>query len=74
LLFLLLALTAMRFKPLLVVYLGGLLIAGLATAIALDAHQAALPPTDAFGATLEAISRDCIPNQIELEVVVNLKV
>jgi hypothetical protein len=32
--FLLLALTAMRFKPALVVYLGGLLIAGLATAIA----------------------------------------
>jgi len=31
--FLLLALTAMRFKPALVVYLGGLLIAGLATAI-----------------------------------------
>jgi len=53
--FLLLALTAMRFKPALVVYLGGLLIAGLATAIALDAHQAALTPTDAFGATLEAI-------------------
>jgi adenylate cyclase len=53
--FLLLALTAMRFKPALVVYLGGLLIAGLATAIALDAHHAALAPTDAFGATLEAI-------------------
>jgi adenylate cyclase len=53
--FLLLALTAMRFKPALVVYLGGLLIAGLATAIALDAHQAALTPTDAFGATLETI-------------------
>ena len=53
--FLLLALTAMRFKPALVVYLGGLLIAGLATAIALNAHQAALTPTDAFGATLETI-------------------
>jgi hypothetical protein len=53
--FLLLAQTAMCFKPVLVVYLGGLLIAGLATAIAPDAHQAALAPTDAFGATLEAI-------------------
>src|SRR5258707_13639756 len=50
--FLLLALTAMHFKPALVLYLGGLLVAGLATAIALDAHQAALTPTDAFGATL----------------------
>jgi adenylate cyclase len=53
--FLLLALTAMHFKPALVLYLGGLLVAGLATAIALDAHQAALTPTDAFGATLELI-------------------
>ena len=42
--FLLLALTAMRFKPALVLYLGGLLIAGLAAAMALDAHQAALAP------------------------------
>jgi adenylate cyclase len=53
--FLLLALTAMRFRPALVLYLGGLLVAGLATAMALDAHQAALTPTDAFGATLELI-------------------
>src|SRR5260221_3126466 len=53
--FLLLALTAMQFKPALVLYLGGLLVVGLATAIALDAHQAALTPTDAFGATLELI-------------------
>jgi adenylate cyclase len=53
--FLLLALTAMRFRPALVLYLGGLLVAGLATAIALDAHRAALTPTDAFGATLELI-------------------
>jgi adenylate cyclase len=51
----LLALTAMRFKPALVLYLGGLLVAGLTTAMALDAHQAALTPTDAFGATLELI-------------------
>jgi adenylate cyclase len=51
----LLALTAMRCKPALVLYLGGLLVAGLTTAIALDAHQAALTPTDAFGATLELI-------------------
>jgi adenylate cyclase len=53
--FLLLALTAMHFKPALVLYLGGLLVAGLATAIALDAHQAALTPTDAFGANLKLI-------------------
>ena len=53
--FLLLALTAMRFRPALVLYLGGLLVAGLATAMALDAHQATLTPTDAFGATLETI-------------------
>ena len=51
--FLLLALTAMRFKPALVLYLGGLLVVGLATAIALNTHQAALAPRDAFGATLE---------------------
>ena len=37
--FLLLALTAMHFKPALVLYLGGLLVAGLATAIALDAKR-----------------------------------
>jgi hypothetical protein len=36
--FLLLVLTAMRFKPALVLYLGGLLVAGLATEMALDAH------------------------------------
>ena len=51
----LLALAAMRFKPALVLYLGGLLVAGLATAMALDEHPAALAPTDAFGATLELI-------------------
>ena len=49
----LLALTAMRFKPALVLYLGGLLVAGLATAMAVDASQAALAPTDAFGAALK---------------------
>ena len=53
--FLLLALTAMRFKPALVLYLGGLLIAGLAVAMALDAHQAALAPTDGVGAALGPI-------------------
>jgi len=39
--FLLLALTAMRPRPAVVLYFGGLLVAGLATAMALDAHQAA---------------------------------
>jgi hypothetical protein len=53
--FLLLALTAMRLKPALVLYLGGLLVVGLATAMALDAYQAALPPMDAFVTTLEPI-------------------
>jgi adenylate cyclase len=53
--FLLLALTAMRLKPALVLYLGGLLVVGLATAMVLDTHQAPLGPTDAFGATVEAI-------------------
>jgi adenylate cyclase len=53
--FLLLALTAMRFRPALVLYLGGLLVLGLATAIALNTHQGALAPTDAFGAALEFI-------------------
>jgi hypothetical protein len=53
--FLLLALTAMRLKPALVLYLGGLLVAGLTTAMMLDTHQAVLAPTDAFGATVEAI-------------------
>ncbi len=52
--FLLLALTAMRFKPALVLYLGGLLVAGLATAMALDAHRAALAPT-VIGSTVEPI-------------------
>jgi hypothetical protein len=37
--FLLLALTAMRLKPALVLYLGGLLVIGLATPIALAAYQ-----------------------------------
>src|SRR5260370_25625772 len=53
--FLLLALTAMQFRPALVIYLGGLLVGGLAIAMALDAHQAALAPTDGFGATLELV-------------------
>jgi adenylate cyclase len=53
--FLLLALTAMRLKPALVLYLGGLLVAGLATTMLLGTHQAPLGPTDAFGATVEAI-------------------
>jgi len=47
--FLLLALTAMRFKPALVLYLGGLLLAGLAAAMALDVRQAAVAPTDGVG-------------------------
>jgi len=42
--FLLLALTATRFRPALVLYLGGLLVAGLAAAMALDTSQAALAP------------------------------
>jgi adenylate cyclase len=66
--FLLLALTAMRFKPALVLYLGGLLVAGLATAMALDARQAALAPTDAFGATLEVIF-DPAHNAVRLSLV-----
>ena len=66
--FLLLALTAMHFKPALVLYLGGLLVAGLATVIALDAHQAALTPTDAFGATLELIF-DAGHNAVRLSLV-----
>src|SRR5580704_14452121 len=66
--FLLLALTAMHFKPALVLYLGGLLVAGLATAIALDAHQAAVTPTDAFGATLELIF-DAGHNAVRLSLV-----
>jgi adenylate cyclase len=53
--FLLLALTAMRFKPALVLYLGGLLLTGLAAAMALDARQAAVAPTDGVGATLDLI-------------------
>ena len=53
--FLLLALTAMHFRAGLVIYLGGLLVAGLAIAMALDAHHAALAPTDGFGATLELV-------------------
>jgi adenylate cyclase len=53
--FLFLALTAMRFKPALVLYLGGLLVAGLATAMALDTHQGATVPADAVGATLGLI-------------------
>jgi hypothetical protein len=53
--FLMLALTAMRFRPTLVLYLGGLLVAGLATAMAVDAKEAALVPTDAFGAALNPI-------------------
>src|SRR5258708_35304734 len=53
--FLLLPLTPIHFNPALVLYLGGLLLPALAPAIALDAHQAALTPTDAFGATLELI-------------------
>jgi adenylate cyclase len=66
--FLLLALTAMRFRPALVLYLGGLLVAGLATAMALDARQAALTPTDAFGATLELIF-DPAHNAVRLSIV-----
>jgi adenylate cyclase len=66
--FLLLALTAMHFKPALVLYLGGLLVAGLATAVVLDAHQAALTPTDAFGATLELIF-DAGHNAVRLSLV-----
>jgi adenylate cyclase len=53
--FLLLALTAMRPRPAVVLYFGGLLVAGLATAMALDAHQAATAPADAIGATLGLI-------------------
>ena len=61
--FLLLALTAMRLKPALLLYLGGLLVAGLAAAMMLDAHQLPLAPTDAFGATVEAIfGRDIMPS------------
>jgi hypothetical protein len=37
----------------LVLYLGELPVAGLATAMAVDASQAALAPTDAFGAALK---------------------
>ena len=53
--FLLIALTAMQLKAGLVVYLGGLLVAGLTAAMVLDVQQAALAPTDGVGATLELI-------------------
>ena len=56
--FLLIALTAMQLKAGLVVYLGGLFVAGLTAAMVLDvqqAAQAALAPTDGVGATLELI-------------------
>jgi adenylate cyclase len=53
--FLLLALTAMQFRPALVVYLGGLFVAGLAIAMVLDPHPAALGPTDGLGATMELV-------------------
>jgi len=53
--FLLLALTAMQLKPALLLYLGGLLTAGLTAATALDAYQVAHPPTDSIGRTLELI-------------------
>jgi adenylate cyclase len=53
--FLLLALTAMQFKPALVIYLGGLLVAGLAIGMALDTHPAAVAPTDGFGSALELV-------------------
>ena len=51
----LLALTAMRLKPGLVLYFGGLLVAGLATAMALDPHQVAPAPATAFDATLSVM-------------------
>jgi adenylate cyclase len=66
--FLLLALAAMRLKPALVLYLGGLLVAGLATAMALDVPAAALAPTDAFGATMEPIF-DAGHNAVRLSLV-----
>ena len=50
--FLLLALTAMRHKPALVLYLGGLFIVGLATAMTFDPHHGPTVPADALGATL----------------------
>ena len=53
--FLLLALTAMHLKPALVLYLGGLFVTGLATAMALDAHQPAVAPAGSVGPTLELI-------------------
>ncbi len=53
--FLILALTAMQLKPALLLYLGGLLTAGLAAAMALDAYRVEQPPTDAIGQTLELI-------------------
>jgi adenylate cyclase len=53
--FLLIALTAMQLKAGLVVYLGGLLVAGLAAAMMLDAHQAALLPTGSMGPLLKLV-------------------
>jgi adenylate cyclase len=53
--FLLLALTAMQLKPALLLYLGGLLTAGFAAAMALDAYRVEQPSTDATGQTLELI-------------------
>ena len=53
--FLMLALTARRFRLALVLYLGGRLVASLAKAIVVGANETALVPTDAFGAALKPI-------------------
>jgi adenylate cyclase len=50
--FVLLGLTTMRFKPALVLYLGGLFVCGMAGVIGFQAAQAAPLPTDPLGANL----------------------
>jgi adenylate cyclase len=66
--FVLLGLTAMRFKPALVLYLGGLIVCGLAAIMGFHATQAVPMPTDPIGADLARLF-DLEHNAVRLSLI-----